>query len=65
MKLAEAELAQARRRHDAGVTGALDVIEAQYHLAAASRDHVEALFRYTEARIDAVTATGTIKELTL
>jgi outer membrane protein len=65
MKLAEAELAQARRRHDAGVTGALDVIEAQYHLAAASRDHVDALFRYTEARIDAVTATGTIKGLTL
>lgn len=65
MKLAEAELAQARRRHDAGVTGALDVIEAQYHVTAASRDHVDALFRYTEARIDAVTATGTIKELTL
>ena len=59
--LAEAELAQARRRHDAGVTGALDVIEAQYHLATATRERVDALYRYTEARIDADFATGSIR----
>jgi outer membrane protein TolC len=63
--LAEAELAQARRRHDAGVTGALDVIEAQAHVAAAARDRVEALYRYTEARIDAQYAVGTIRDLQL
>lgn len=62
--LAEAELEQARRRHDAGVTGALDVIAAQSHVAAAARDRVEALFRYTEARIDALYATGAIRNLT-
>ncbi len=65
VKLAEAELAQARRRHDAGVIGALDVMEAQYHLATAARDRVDALFRYTEARIDAVAARGAIRELQL
>ncbi len=65
VELAQAELAQARRRHDAGVTGALDVIEAQTHLATAENDRVEALFRYTEARIDASYAGGSIRNLSL
>jgi len=63
--LAEAELAQARRRHDAGVTGAIDVIEAQGHLASAVNDRVEALFRYTEARIDASYYGGSIRSFSL
>ncbi len=63
--LAEAELAQARRRHDAGVSGVPEVIEAQTRLAVAAHARVEALFRYTEARIEAAYAGGSIRRLAL
>jgi outer membrane protein TolC len=63
--LARAESDQARRRHDAGVAGALDLIEAEARLAAAERNRVDALYRYAEARIDAAHAAGTAKDLTL
>jgi outer membrane protein TolC len=63
--LAEAELAQARRRHEAGVTGLPDVIEAQGRLASAVRARVESLFRYTEARIEAAYASGSIRSFSL
>ena len=46
-------------------SGQLDVIEAQSQLAAAARDRVEALYRYTEARIEALYASGGIRDLTL
>jgi len=63
--LAESELAQARRRHDAGVSGVPEVVEAQTRLAAATHARVEALFRYTEARIEAAYAGGSIRNLSL
>jgi outer membrane protein TolC len=63
--LAEEELAQSRRRFDAGLSGILEVIEAQTRLARARDNHVEALFRYQQARVDLSRATGTIRDLNL
>jgi outer membrane protein len=63
--LAENELAQARRRHDAGAGGLPDVIEAQTRLAAAVRSRVDALFRYTNARIESAYSSGSIRQFSL
>jgi outer membrane protein TolC len=41
------------------------VIEAQTRLARARDNHVEALFRYQQARVDLSRATGTIRDLNL
>ncbi|MCU1273254.1 MAG: outer rane efflux protein [Bryobacterales bacterium] len=63
--LAEQELAQARRRFEAGVSGNLDVTEAQTRMARARDNRVEALFRYQQARVDLSQATGTVRALNL
>ena len=65
MAIAQAELDQARRRHDAGVTSAIDVLEAQSHVAAAARSRIDALYQLIEARIDAAYAAGKLQDLTL
>jgi outer membrane protein TolC len=63
LKLAEAELAQSRRRYEAGVTNSLEVTDAQTRLARARDNHVSALFNHEAARIDFGQATGLLDRL--
>lgn len=60
--LAENELAQARRRYEAGVTNSIEVTDAQTRLARARDNRVTALYNYNLARLDLATATGSITE---
>ncbi|MEQ1947865.1 MAG: TolC family protein [Bryobacteraceae bacterium] len=61
-KLAESELAQARRRYEAGVATSVEVIDAQTRLQRARDNNVLALYDYNLARLDLATATGNIGE---
>lgn len=61
--LAEAELAHARRRYEAGVGSSLEVTDAQTRLARARDNQIVALFHYDQARIDLGQATGTIRRM--
>jgi len=58
--LAENELAQARRRYEAGVATSLEVTDAQTRVQRARDNQVVALYNYNVARLDLATATGTI-----
>lgn len=58
--LAQNELAQARRRYDAGVATSVEVTDAQTRLQRARDNQVIALYDYNVARLDLATATGTI-----
>ena len=60
LTLAENELAQARRRYDAGVAASLEVTDAQTRLQRARDNQVNALYDYNVARLDLATATGNI-----
>jgi len=60
--LAESELAQARRRYEAGVANSVEVIDAQTRLQRARDNQVIALYDHNVARLDLATATGTIAE---
>ena len=60
LTLAENELAQARRRYDAGVAASLEVTDAQTRLQRARDNQVNALYNYNVARLELATATGTI-----
>jgi outer membrane protein TolC len=62
LMLAENELAQARRRYEAGVTNSIEVTDAQTRLARARDTRVAALYNYNLARLDLATATGSITE---
>jgi outer membrane protein TolC len=61
--LAENELAQARRRYEAGVANGIEVTDAQTRLARSRDNQVNALFNYNQARIDLGQATGTIRSM--
>jgi outer membrane protein len=61
--LAEDELGRARRRYESGVTNSLEVIDAETQVENARDDRVQALFSYTQARIDLAQAMGTIRTL--
>jgi outer membrane protein len=61
--LAENELAQARRRYQAGVASGLEVTDAQTRLARARDNQVAALFTYNQARIDLGQAMGMIRRM--
>ena len=61
LTLAENELAQARRRVDAGVAIALEVTDAQTRLARARDNQTAALFHHAQARIDLGQATGALR----
>ena len=61
--LAENELAQARRRYEAGVANGLEVTDAQTRLARARDNRIAALFNYNQARIDVGEATGTVRRM--
>jgi outer membrane protein TolC len=62
IQLADQELAQARRRYQAGVTTSVEVTDAQARLERARQNQVNALFNYNIARVDLSSATGTIQE---
>lgn len=60
--LSDQELAQAKRRYQAGVANALEVTDAQTRLDRARDNLINALYDYNVARIDLATATGRIRE---
>ena len=62
LRLAEQEVAQARRRYEAGVTNSIEVTDAQTRLDRARDNQINALYDYNVARLDLATATGRIRE---
>ncbi len=58
LKLSETELAQARRRYDAGVAGSLDVSDASDRLQRARSNEIQAIYNHNLARIDLGWALG-------
>jgi outer membrane protein TolC len=63
LALAENELAQARRRLDAGVAISLEVTDAQTRLSRARDNQTAALLHHAEARIDLGQATGALRRV--
>jgi outer membrane protein TolC len=63
MDLSEKELAQARRRYEAGVTNSIEVTDAQTRLQRARDNLTTALYNHNLARIDLSTAMGTVQAL--
>lgn len=63
LQLSENELAQARRRYEAGVTNSVEVTDAQTRLDRARDNRITALYNYNLARIDLATAMGTIQSM--
>jgi outer membrane protein len=63
LAMVEAELEQAQRRYQAGVTSSLEVTDAQTRLARARDNRIAALFLYNRARLDLWQATGTIRQM--
>ncbi|HLJ47573.1 MAG TPA: TolC family protein [Bryobacteraceae bacterium] len=61
LQLAENELAQARRRYQAGVTNSVEVTDAQTRLDRARQNEIDALYNHNLARIDLATAMGRIE----
>jgi len=62
LALSESELAQARRRFQAGVATSTEVTDAQTRLQRARDNQIAALYDHNLARLDLATATGTIGE---
>lgn len=63
LELAESELAQARRRYEAGVSNGLEVTDSQTQMEHARDNQILALFNYNLARVDLGEAMGTIRRL--
>jgi outer membrane protein len=61
--LAQNELAQARRRYDAGVSGSLEVTDAQTRLERARDNRTAALYGHSVARIDLAQAMGRVRSV--
>jgi outer membrane protein len=59
----EAEMEQAQRRYKAGLTGSLEVTDAQTRLARARDNRIAALFLYNRARLELWQALGTIRQM--
>ena len=62
LRLADNELAQARRRYEAGVTTSLEITDAQARLERARENRIAALVSYNAAQIDLNTALGRAQE---
>ncbi len=58
LKLAETELAQARRRYDAGVAGSLEINDSTDRVQRARSNEIQAVFNHSLARIDLGQALG-------
>jgi outer membrane protein TolC len=63
LAVAREELSQARRRYEAGVSGNLELVEAQVRLARSGDNRTAALYAWTAARIALFQSMGTIQEL--
>jgi outer membrane protein TolC len=63
LELAGNELAQARRRYDAGVAAGLEVTDAQTRLERARDNRTAALFQYNVARVDLAQAMGNVRSV--
>jgi outer membrane protein len=63
LSLAENELAQARRRYDAGVAGSLEVTDAQTRLERARDNRTAALYAHNVARVDLAQAMGQVRSV--
>jgi len=61
LQLTENELAQARRRFEAGVAAGIEVTDAQTRLERARDNRIEALYNYNLARIDLGQAMGRVR----
>jgi outer membrane protein TolC len=61
LDLSDKELAQARRRYDAGVSYGLEVTDAQTRMERARNNHIEALYNYNLARIELEEALGQVR----
>jgi outer membrane protein TolC len=61
LDLAQNELAQARRRYDAGITNSIEVTDAQTRLERARDNQNTALYEYNVARIDLAQAMGKVR----
>jgi outer membrane protein len=61
LELSQNELAQARRRYDAGEAYALEVTDAQTRLERARDNQTQALYNYNVARIDLEQALGNVR----
>ena len=62
LELAENELAQARRRYEAGVANGVEVTDAQTRLERARDNQTAALYNYNVARIDLAQAMGAVRK---
>jgi outer membrane protein TolC len=63
LELADAELTQARRRYEGGVTNSLEVTDAQTRLERARDNQIGALYNYNLARIDLAQALGKVRSM--
>jgi len=61
LDLSQNELAQARRRYEAGVTNSVEVTDAQTRLERARDNQTAALYAYNVARIDLAQAMGRVR----
>lgn len=61
LSLAENELAQARRRYDAGVANSIEVTDAQTRLERARDNQTAALYGYNVAKIDLAQSMGRVR----
>ena len=62
LDLAENELAQARRRYEAGVAIGVEVTDAQSRLERARDNQTDALYNYNVGRIDLAQAMGAVRK---
>ncbi len=62
LELAENELAQARRRYEAGVAIGVEVTDAQSRLERARDNQTDALYNYNLGRIDLAQAMGAVRK---
>jgi outer membrane protein len=62
LTLARQEVERARRRFEAGVTTNIEVITSQSDLARADDNHIEALYRFNQARADLARSVGRAEE---
>jgi outer membrane protein TolC len=63
LELAGNELAQARRRYDAGVAGSLEVTDAQTRMERARDNRISALYQYNVARLDLAQSMGNVRSV--
>jgi outer membrane protein len=61
LKLSENELAQARRRYDAGVATSVEITDAQTRLERARDNQLAALYSFNLAKIDLAQSTGKVR----